>query len=413
MQDFSQLLSDKVETIAQSWIDAVFRDEQIKSTDHLSRKAVEDHVADVLVALSTVLAKTEVSDLDTIAKASFQHGALRAEQDFDPTEVVREYHLLRSTIVAHLKTELLQGTPDELLRTISLIDMVVDAAISQCFKSYVEQRLQELEQVQSQLMLTVEELNRLVHVNQDSLSVLAHELKTPLTSIIGYSELFLRQQQLSNVPSNVRDTAPSLSHIEQVLRSGRLLLRLINSTLEWSRYEPGKVALKQSTVEVRSLIQTVIEVMQPLADNKGLQLYIEDEFAPDEVTIDALRLQQILTNLVSNAIRYTETGGITIKAHSLTSQHWLLSVTDTGLGISPEDQSRLFQPFARASLPTGFHPADSTGLGLAIVDRLVKSLQGEISLVSEPGKGSTFKVTFPIEGVLESDLLPSQAKTVK
>lgn len=392
MQDFSQLLKDKVEVIAQQWVDAVIQDQQIKSTAHLSRKAVEDHVSDLLAALATVLSRNQESDLDTIAEASLQHGALRADQDFDPTEVVREYHLLRSAIMSSLQESLLQGTTEELLRAVSLINTVVDAAISQCFKSYVKARLQELELVQNQLTLTVQELSRLVHASQDSLSILAHELKTPLTSIIGYADLFLRQQR----QSSFKDTIPRLEHIEQVLRSGRLLLHLINDTLELSRYEAGKIELDLSSVSPRSITEAVTKVMQPLADARNLQLIVNDALAPEQVLTDPLKVQQILTNLVSNAIRYTETGTVIINCQSLPEQRWSLSVTDTGIGISLEDQSQLFQPFARVQLPMGFHPTDSTGLGLAIVDRLVKLLQGTIELTSQVGHGSTFTVIFPL-----------------
>ncbi len=177
MQDYSKLLSEKVEAIAQQWVDAVIQDQQIQSTEHLSRPGVKDHVSDVLNALSTLLSQTEESNIETIVKDALHHGVLRAKQDFDPREVVREYHLLRSTIIANLREDLLLGEPEEILRAVLLIDKVVDVALAQCFKSYVDERLQELVQLQNQLNLTIEELNRLLRTSQDNLSLLAHELK--------------------------------------------------------------------------------------------------------------------------------------------------------------------------------------------------------------------------------------------
>jgi signal transduction histidine kinase len=135
--------------------------------------------------------------------------------------------------------------------------------------------------------------------------------------------------------------------------------------------------------------------MQPLADSRGLQLIVNYNQPPREVITDPSRLHQILINLVSNAIRYTETGSVTIECRSISDQEWSIIVQDTGIGISPEDQLRLFQPFERATMPNNKRPSDSTGLGLAIVERLVNLLQGRIYVASQVGEGSTFTVILP------------------
>lgn len=393
MQDFTHLLSQKVDKISSQWVEAVANDQQIPSTDRLSKSAIQDHIPHVLKALVSVLATTEKSDIKTIITASLQHGFERAEQGFDPTEIVREYHLLRTIIVANLQADLLQATAEEVLRAVTLINNVVDEAIAQCFKSYINARLQELDQLQNQLTLTVQELQRLVRSNQENLDMLAHELKTPLNSIIGYSELFLRQQRTTIV----QEATPSIEHIERVLRNGRQLLQLINDLLELSRCEAGKMQLHPASVNVRSIINSVRETMQPLADARALQLILEYDQAPAPVLTDPLRLQQILTNLVSNAIRYTETGSVIIKCYSQPENKWTLVVKDTGIGIASPDQERIFEPFASAQYSNRQHSPDSTGLGLAIVARLVKLLQGEINLTSQLGVGSTFVVVLPLE----------------
>lgn len=405
MQDFSQLLSEKVDAIAQQWVEAVAEDKRIESTAHLSYKAIQDHLPYVLKALVTVLAESQKSDIKTIIQASLQHGIERAEQGFDPREIVREYHLLRATIMTNLRADLLQGTTEEVLRAVSLINAVVDEAIAQCFKSYLDERLQDLQQLQNQLTLTVEELKRLVRANQENLSFLAHELKTPLNSIIGYSELFLREQRLSEV----KDTVPKVEHIERVLRNGRQLLGMINDLLELSRYEAGKMPLHLAKTNIHSIINAVKETMQPAADARKVRLIFATENAPTKVLTDPLRLQQIMTNLVSNAIRYTEKGTVTIECDSLTSDRWSFAVIDTGIGIAPEDQQRIFDPFTRAQSQQ-MHPPDSTGLGLAIVARLVKLLQGKISLISEVGIGSTFTVIMPLEIRTEEEVSSSTSR---
>ncbi|MBW4580890.1 MAG: sensor histidine kinase [Tildeniella nuda ZEHNDER 1965/U140] len=393
MLDLSQLLTERSQTITDQWVEAVSQDQQIKSADHLSPTAIRDHIPHILAALATVLAEAQENDVDTIIKASLKHGALRAGQGFDPTEIAREYHLLRSQIIQVLRTDLLQCSAEEVLRAVTLIDTVVDGAIAQCFKSYVTERLQELDNLRGQLLLTNQELDRLVQSSQENLSVLAHELKTPLTSIIGYSELFLRQQR----QPVVRDTLHSLEHIERVVRNSRQLLRLINDTLELSRYEAGQMTLRLEPTDVRGIIQTVMEVIQPLATSTNLQLVLDDEQAPDRVVTDSLRLQQILLNLMSNAIRYTEAGSVTLQCRLLSDGWWSIAVSDTGIGIASADQSRIFEPFFQV-LPSELDRLpNSTGLGLAIVARMVRLLQGEISLTSDVGAGSTFTVVLPLE----------------
>ena len=399
--DFSQLLVEKIDAIAKNWVEAVRLDRQISSTDDLPRSAIQNHIPDVLKAMATVLSQSQENDIQSIVENSLHHGVLRAEQGFAPTEIAREYRLLRQTIFSTLEADLLEGTVPEVMRAYNVIDATIDEAIAQCFKSYVEERLQELQQVQSQVELTNQELTRLVKANQDNLSQLAHELKNPLNSIIGYSELMLRSSR-KNV--EVQDNFPNLEHIERVLRNSRHLLRLINDTLEISRYSAGKIELHPELIDVRSLINNVVEMLEPLAAAKQLQMVVNCDSAsadssaaraPEKVPTDPLRLQQIVTNLLSNAIRYTETGSVQLTCQMLSDNRWSIAVTDTGIGIAPEDQARVFDPFFQAG--TSDRIPDSTGLGLAIVAQLVKLMQGKIELISEVGVGSTFTVILPLE----------------
>lgn len=394
MINYSQLLVEKTETILVQWVEAVRRDRQIESADNLSRPAIENHLSHVLSAMATVLSHSQENEIVPIVEASLHHGVLRAEQGFDPAEVAREYRLLRQVIFSVLEANLLAGTTAEGIRAVRRIDAVIDEAIALCFKSYVDERFREIQQLQNQLTRTNQELTRLVRANQESLSVLAHELKTPLNSIIGYSELFLRHQART---SEGKGNLPKLDHIERVLRNGRQLLRLINDTLELSRADDGKMQLRLMPTDVRSLIKSVIEVLEPLALSKELQLVVDCSLGPEKILTDPLRLQQIVTNLVSNAIRYTQLGKIQLTCQILSENQWAIAVSDTGCGIAPEDQARVFEPFFRVCSSEQPYLPDSTGLGLAIVSRLVKLLQGKIELVSQVGVGSTFTVILPLE----------------
>lgn len=395
IMDYSQLLADKTDTILNNWIQAVRLDKKIESADALPHSAIKNHIPHLLGAMATVLSQYQHSEIGVIIQASLEHGFLRAEQGYDAAEVAREYHLLRQVIFSNIEAELLAGTTAEVVRAFRLIDSVVDEAIAQCFNSYVGQRLSEFQQIQTQLTLTNQELNRLVGANQENLSYLAHELKTPLNSIIGYSELFLRQEKRQ---PEIKDTLPGIEHIERVLRNGRQLLRLVNDALELSRADAGKIQLHLRPTNVQSIVNTVVEVMQPMADAKGLKLAITSDFAPKQVIADSQRLQQIITNLLSNAIRYTEFGSIELHCRQVGSENWAIAITDTGIGIAPADKHRIFDPFFQAGEPGKQHfSPDSTGLGLAIVSRLVKLLQGKIELVSEIGYGSTFTVILPLQ----------------
>jgi signal transduction histidine kinase len=392
--DFSLVLAENSNSIIEKWVAAVRQDRLIESADDLSYTAIKNHIPDIFKAMINVLAQTQVSDdIKSILTASWQHGLLRAEQGFDPTEIAREYRLLRAVIFDTLEADLLQGTPAEIVRYMRLIDAVIDEAIARCFKSYVDERLRELKHLHLSLTLHNEELSRLINANQDSFSQLAHELKHPLTSIIGYSDLFLRQQRRN---SGIKDTYTNLEHIERVLRNGRHLLRLINDVLELSRYDAGKVQIQPALTNVQELVINVCEMLEPLAEEKDLQIIVDCDRCPQEVLTDEFQLQQIVTNLVSNAIRYTESGNISIVCQTL-DENWSFAVADTGIGIAPENQARIFEPYYRVNKSDRSYLPDSTGLGLAIVSRLVKLLQGEIKLESQLGVGSTFTVTFPLE----------------
>ncbi len=393
MRDFSQALQDKIDIITHNWIEAVRGDEQIESAKQLTYDSVRDSLPIVLQAIVTMLSQSEESDIRTLIEESLDHGTVRAKQGYDAEEIAREYRLLRRVIFDALEPELLKGSAAEVSRAYRLIDSALDELIADCFKTYTQARFQELQELQNQLQLTNQELTRLFRASQDNLSHLAHELKTPLTSIIGYSELFLRQRN----NSQLKDSVPNLAHIDKVLSNGRRLLRLINDTLEISRYDAGRIQLQLTATNVRSAIGTVVEIIEPLAKAKNLEIAVECDPVLDRVMTDYLRLQQIVTNLASNAIRYTEAGTITIKTELLSDKHWSICIADTGIGIASEDCDRIFQPYFRADRSLSSGIPDTTGLGLAIVARLVNLLQGKIELVSEVGVGSSFTVILPLE----------------
>lgn len=391
-KDLGKVLLTKIDTIIESWIEIIREDVDMESAKGLAYQSVRNSIPLVLEALATLLSDSITNQPQKLKNKGLEHGILRAEQGYDVTEIVREYSLLRKVIFPVLKPDLLAGSGEEILQTIEIIDSVIDKVISLSLESYVETRLEELEQVRSQLILTNQELTRLIATQKEDLSHLAHELKNPLNSIMGFSTLLLQQQQKV---TQEQGRSLNLQLTEKVIKNSRQLLGLINDILEISRYEAGKMQPNLESLEMRSLILGIVETLELSARQKNLEIILNCDRAPQQVTSDRLKLQQIITNLVGNAIRYTESGSISITCQTDSDEQWSLIIADTGIGISPEAQTQIFEPYYRVGSKAGYSK-DSTGLGLAIVDKLVKLLQGKIDLVSQLDKGSTFTITFPL-----------------
>ncbi len=391
-KDIGKSLLAKTDIIVECWIESIREDEEIESSKNMAYTAVRNSIPLVIEALATLLSESIASRTQKLKEKSWEHGFVRAEQGYDMAEIVREYSLLRKIIFATLKPDLRENSGAEILETVELLDSVIDRVITLSLESYVATRLQELEQVRSQLLLTNQELTRLVATQREDVSHMAHELKSPLNAIMGFSTLLLQQQQKAVQGS---DTSLSLQMTEKVIRNSRQLLHLINDILEISRYETGKVPLNLQSSDVHSLVQLAVDTLAISAAEKNLEIILNCDRAPQEVQTDSLRLQQIIINLISNAIRYTESGTVTITCLTQESDRWSLVVADTGIGLTPEAQAQIFEPYYRVGSKDNYS-SDSTGLGLAIVDKLVQLLQGKIDLVSKPGEGSTFTVTFPL-----------------
>jgi signal transduction histidine kinase/DNA-binding NarL/FixJ family response regulator len=221
---------------------------------------------------------------------------------------------------------------------------------------------------------------------------MTHELRTPLNSILGYSQILLKDAQLQGAR---RDAVATIQ------RSGEHLHGLIDGLLDLARIEAGRLRLDPTLIAVNEFLDDVVRMVQPQAQAKGLQFHFETSGrVPRCVSADAKRLRQILINLLSNAVRFTDRGSVTLRV-DYRREVVRFDVVDTGIGIAPQDQSRIFLPFERGS--AGRRTTEpGTGLGLTITQMLTQLMGGEITLRSEVGRGSTFSVRLYLREVLDA-----------
>ncbi len=216
------------------------------------------------------------------------------------------------------------------------------------------------------------------------LANMSHEIRTPMNAIIHFSHMALERDM----------SVQAREFIENVRSSSMSLLRIINDILDLSKIESGKLDIENSAFSIRSLLNEVVEGLSLKAREKGLKLSIDIEDAlHDNLKGDPLRLQQILSNLISNAIKFTPKGSVTVlvqeKKRVRDTTEIEFCILDTGIGMSEEQQDKVFQPFQQADSSTT-RQYGGTGLGLAICRQLTNLMGGTISVESEPGKGSTF-----------------------
>jgi len=224
------------------------------------------------------------------------------------------------------------------------------------------------------------------------LANMSHELRTPLNAIIGYSELLI--EDVSDTKNHTITT-----DLLNISTSGHHLLTLINDILDLSKIEAGKMELVIQKTEISPLIGEMIDTFRPSLKKNNDELKIEQDDSLGYVMVDPTRLKQVLLNLFSNAVKFTENGVITIYVRKINrhEKSWVvIQVADTGIGISEEDISHLFQPFRQANTNTSTKYG-GTGFGLAISRRICRMMGGDISAESEKGKGSTFTIWLPVD----------------
>jgi len=262
-------------------------------------------------------------------------------------------------------------------------------AINRELDQRVEQRTRELQEANLQLEEANEHLRELDRLKSHFVSMVSHELRTPLTSVQGYTEMLK-----AGIYGSLSEKQTQA--LKRILINTRQLIAIVNDLLDQARIEAGQLSLHPAPLSPRKLAADVQATMQPLAEEQGLELtaFCADD-VPRMVIGDQQRLQQILVNLINNAVKFTPEGKVSIHIYCPDPEHWALQVSDTGRGIPEDAADYIFEPFRQVDgSVTRSHKG--IGLGLSIVRQLVDLMKGNITVESQVGEGSTFRIELPV-----------------
>jgi signal transduction histidine kinase len=253
--------------------------------------------------------------------------------------------------------------------------------------SLLKQQNHDLEAQRRQIErqnLRLLEANRL---KTDFLAVVTHEIRTPLNAIMGFSQIL---KSHSKGPLNDYQT----EMVSRIFANGQNLLGLVDDILDMSVIESDRLELEPEAFDLDHLVHETLAELKPLADKKDLIFNTSINLKDPEIHNDSRRLKQVLVNLISNAIKFTDRGSVTVVINALEHQHIEITVEDTGIGITTEQLQQIFEPFYQADQTNKRHYV-GTGLGLAIAHALVVMMEGEITAESHVGQGATFRVRIP------------------
>ena len=216
---------------------------------------------------------------------------------------------------------------------------------------------------------------------------MSHELRTPLNAIMVFSQMILRKTK-----GKLSDSETDM--VQRILNNGKNLLELINDILDLSKIEAGRLQLVSEEFDITQLVKISLDELRILAERKNLTINTYIDLQNPILSHDRTRIRQVFVNLLSNAIKFTDVGKIDVTINENKSEKIIISVRDTGIGIEPEKLEHIFEPFRQAN-QTHSRRHSGTGLGLAITDSLMKMMKGSISVESELGKGSEFRLELP------------------
>jgi signal transduction histidine kinase len=301
-----------------------------------------------------------------------------------------------SRIAVEIRENLVRDDREEVTGVVrSLLD-VTERNLADMAARKVSQYAMELRNKNEQLARALEAAHLATEAKSRFLAGVSHELRTPLNGIIGFSEL-MYDAKLGPVSEDHKDV------LSDILTSARHLLQLINDVLDLSKVEAGRMEFHPEPTRIHTLVHEVRDVVRPLAEKKRLSLLIDVPLDLVPV-VDPARYKQVLYNYLSNAVKFTPENGRVEVRITREEGTFRLEVEDTGVGISPEEISKLFQEFQQ--LPNSRKAEQGTGLGLALTRHIVEAQGGSVSVRSVPGKGSVFAAVFPLVSIPISEAVP-------
>jgi len=315
-----------------------------------------------------------------------EHAFTISEREYQEVNTyLHRENAIKQQSISEIKKAIRSLSPEELL---DLED--TDTDLIHIIR-FLQHQIEKAKELEMQLIVSKDIAERAAQTKSQFLSTMSHEIRTPMNAVIGFTHLLLQM-----------DPRPEqLEYLKLLKFSAENLLVLINDILDFSKIEAGKIEFEEADFSIKDLVGNIRLALLQKANEKNIQLkLLIDQDLPDAVKGDPVRLGQILTNLISNAVKFTDKGKVTITAslHSKTKEHTLIDfqVEDTGIGIDEDKQQHIFESFAQAAANTT-RKFGGTGLGLTITKRLLNLMGSEVKVKSEIGKGSTFYFTLQLK----------------
>jgi signal transduction histidine kinase len=333
--------------------------------------------------------------------SSLEHGSQLCEAGLSDQAVLRLGQSNRQFFLTHINADIL-------MQALNIVDMYQNDIIQGFIQSNKRLILTEQERIRGALQVAISRYTieikdiqalaqRAIESNEFKTRFIArisHELRTPLGALLGMSEMLQHNVYGPLSPAQMDIT-------QRIIDNTHVLERTFTELLDQSQLESGLLRLKQEEFSPHVLVQMVHSNNLALALQKRLTMHFEVDLSLPAILVgDRARIEQILSNLVINAIKYTQEGRIEINARKQGVDHWMLQVKDQGIGISEDDLDSIFEPFRQVDETVG-HKFGGVGLGLSIVKQLVMAMNGEVHVESKIGRGSTFTVTLPLQTTRE------------